>query len=112
MSDEDIEHERQELLKLAGAKPDKNGRYSMKTLSNDDFSTALDLIETTILGRRNQRRRSKSLIWTIDLLNLDEALLNKVSQDTYKSNWRDLTESQLKNFRFTATRIARQQAKH
>jgi hypothetical protein len=99
---EDLEHERQELLKLAGAKPDETGRRSVKTLTNSGLSTFLDLLETTISGKPNQKRRSKALTWAVEKLDMPgiehrDAYLNAIARDKFQAeNWRDLTAQNLK----------------
>ena len=109
MTDSEIEEERQAILKSSGAKPDKNGRYSMTSLTNSQFNTALDFMEVTILGMPNKKRRSKSKIYAIEQLGIDDSDLNEVSQDTWKnSDWRTLTIDQLTKFQMTAKRIASQ----
>jgi len=113
----DLENERQEILKLAGAKPDENGRYSMKTLSNSALSNFLDLCETTLGGQPNQKRRSRSLIWCIERLTIPgvsdrEAYLNAISADKFHTqNWRDLDVKSLKFLLWTAKNRAVARAK-
>ena len=103
LTKEEIEQERQEILKLAGAKPDDKGRYSTKNLTNGQFNTVLDLIETTILKEDNQKRRSKSLIWSIEQTGLDDPYLDKIAQDQFKvTTWRNCNIVQLSNLRMTA----------
>lgn len=112
-SDAEIEEERQEILRLSGAKKDAKGRYSMTTLSPAKMNTALDIIEVNILGLKNKKRGSKNLIWSIEQIQkntpqLTDEYLNKISSDTYQvPNWRDLTKPQLTKFRFTATNRAK-----
>lgn len=100
---EDIENERQQLIKLAGGKPDDKGRYSTTKLTNGQFNTLLDLIETTVLGQQNQKRRSKSLIWSIKQLGLDEPYLDKIALDQFKvASWKTCNVTQLGYLRMTA----------
>lgn len=107
MSDHEIEEERQAMLKLTGARPDSKGRYSMTSLTNDQLSTALDFMNTTILGNKNEKRRSKSKIWAIEQLGISDDDLNDVARDTWRKNdWRKLTHDQLCKFQMTAKRIA------
>ena len=109
MTNAEVEQERQELLKIAGAKPDKNGRYSANNLTNDGISTAMDFMETSILGRPNKKRRSNSKIYAIEQLGLDDLYLDKISTDTFNtSNWRNLTIEQLTKLQMTAKRAASQ----
>lgn len=104
----ECESERQAMLKLAGAIADDNGRYSANTLTNDGVSTCLDYMRTSILGLKNRKSRSRTIIYTIDQLGLDDALLDKVAGDIFKAtSWRDLNEVQLAKFRYTAKRLAR-----
>ncbi len=100
---EEIENERQELLMLAGGKPDGKGRYSTTKLTNGQFNTVLDLIETTVLGEDNQKRRSKSLIWSIEQLGHDDPYLDKIASDQFRANsWRQCNVVQLGQLRMTA----------
>ena len=111
-SDAEIEEERQEMLRLAGARPDAKGRYSMTTLTNDQFNTVLDLMETTILGKPNKRRRSQSKIYAIKKLGISDDDLNDVARDTWRVNdWRTLSYKQLCKLQMTAKRIASQRKK-
>lgn len=112
MTDEEIESERQHTIKLAGGRPDAHGRYSLTRLNNKEFNTALDIVETIILGRKNQKRRSRTLIWSIRQLGLDDAYLNKISTDQFRTqNWKDLSESDLTKLRYTATARARNESR-
>ena len=107
-SDAEIESERQAIIKLAGGRPHAHGRYSLTRLNNAEFNTALDIVETTILGRKNQKRRSRTLIWSIKQTGLDDAYLNKIATDQFgQKNWKDLTENQLTKLRYTANTRAR-----
>lgn len=98
----DLEEERQELLRLAGSKPDETGRRSIKRLSNSGLSTFLDLLDTTISGKPNQKRRSQSLTWAIDNLPMPgiehrDGYLNAISRDKFQTeNWRELDAHKLK----------------
>ena len=106
----EVESERQSLLKTAGVKPDVKGRYSANKLTNDGLSTCLDFMNTCILGLPNQKRRSKSKIYAIEQLDLGDALLNKLSQDIFKnSDWRTLNIDNLSKLQMTAKRISAQQ---
>ena len=112
MTDSEIEEERQAMLKLTGARPDSKGRYSMTSLTNDQFSTALDFMETTILGKPNKKRRSQSKIWAIEKLGISDDDLNEVAFDTWREeHWRDLSYDQLRKLQMTAKRIAAQRKK-
>ena len=114
---DDLEAERQDLLKLAGSKPDPDGRYSVKTLTNTGCSTFLDLCDTTIQGKENKKRKSRSKIWVIENLEMPgiedrEAYLDKIAQDQYRlTSWRQLNDNQLLHFIYTAKRTIRARAK-
>ena len=109
MSPEDMEAERQEILRIAGAKPDEKGRYSMKNLTHTQFNTALGMIKQ-IQGIDDTPEKN-SLIHAIKKLGLDEPYLNSISQAQYKKDWQDLDTPTLKKFRYTATTRARNKAK-
>tara|TARA_R110000772_G_C13250991_1_gene434540 strand:+ start:110 stop:523 length:414 start_codon:yes stop_codon:yes gene_type:complete len=105
---EEIETERQDLLKLAGSNVEVSGRRSVKTLTNSQFSTFLDLIETTISGEQNQKRRSASLIWKIEKIGLPDSYLDKIARDQYRvDSWRSLPLNRLLNLLYTANNRAR-----
>lgn len=112
MSDDEIEEERQEMLKISGVKPDPKGRYSMTALNNDQFSTALDFMETSILGMPNKKRRSRTKIFAIAKLGISDEDLNNVSFDTFrKDDWRSLNHENLCKLQMTAKRIASERKK-
>ena len=104
----DLEAERQELLKLAGSKPDENGRRSVKRLTNSGLSTFLDLLETTVKGEPNQKRRSAALVFAIENLPMPgiehrDAYLDKIAANKFGvSSWRDLDAKNLKFLLWTA----------
>ena len=104
----DLEAERQMILRLAGAKQ-SGDRYSMKTLTNTGVSTFLDLCETTITGKPNQKRRSASIIYRLDELNIPgidnkEAYLTKLSLNKFNQpKWRENDAHKLRLLLITAT---------
>ena len=104
----EIEEERQSVIKLAGVKADKEGRFSTTRMTPAQLSTALDLIETTILGRPNKKRRSRQLIYAIAKLGIGDAYLNQISRDQFKTDdWKTLPVENLVKLRYTATSRAR-----
>ena len=106
---EEIEQERNAILKLSGAKQDAKGRYSGSTLSNSGLSTFLDLCETTVSGKENQKRRSRSIIYSIEKLGLDEAYLDHICRDQFKiEGWRTLSVNRLAVFIITARNRAKE----
>lgn len=104
---DDLEKERQDLLKMAGSKPDSNGRYSVKTLTNSGLSTFLDLCETTISGEPNQKRRSRSVKHVLKNLEMPgiehrDAYLNSIAEDKFgKPSWESLELKQLTHLLYT-----------
>ena len=107
-SKKEVEEERQEMLRMCGAKADEKGRFSTTKLNNSQFNAVLDYCDM-ILGKPTKKRRSAALIYSIKKLGVDDAELNKVSNDIFKQeDWQKLTLDQLTKFRFTATRMSRQ----
>ena len=109
----DLETERQDLLKLAGSKPDDAGRFSFKTLSNSGLSTFLDLCETTLGGQPNAKRRSNTLKWCLNNIKIPgidnkTAYLNAISVDRFNvPDWQKLDCKSLKFLLWTAKNRAR-----
>ena len=111
MNKAEIEEEKQEILRLAGVMPDKAGRYSSKRLTGSKLSTVLDLIETTILGKPNQKRRTEGLVFQIKNLGLDSAYLDAICRDRFSAdNWQEIGADNLQKLFYTAKTRARQMA--
>ena len=111
MSKPEIEQEKQEVLRLAGVMPDKCGRCSSKRLTGAKLSTALDLIETTILGKPNKKRRTEGLVHQIKNLGLDSSYLDAICRDRFGAeNWQEVGAENLQKLFYTAKTRARQMA--
>lgn len=96
MTKAEIEEERQALLKMAGAKPDQEGRYSTTRLTSSQLNTVLDLIETTILGKPNQKRRSSTMVYRIKQIGIADEYINAITRERFRcEDWKTLPESDL-----------------
>ena len=112
MNKAEIAEEKQEVLRLAGVMPDKAGRYSSKRLTGPKLSTALDLMETTILGKPNKKRRTEGLVYQIKNLGLDSAYLDAICRDRFSAeNWQEIGADNLQKLFYTAKTRARHLAK-
>ena len=108
MSKAEIEEERQALLKLAGAKPDQEGRFSTTRLTSSQLNTVLDLIETTILGKPNQKRRSSTMIYRITQIGIADEYINAITRERWGcADWKTLPDSDLVKLFYTIKERAR-----
>lgn len=95
-------------------------KKSSKDLTDDDLDKIFDAFDDYLVlfdGPSDHDRTARGpvarLIWAIDQLGLEEPYIQKLASDSeFKTTaWRELDESQLKRFRFTCTRAARQRRK-
>lgn len=93
---------------------------SSKTLSNRDLDAVFDhfdkylvIIQGPTVGPpRSQIGGIKRLVFAVESLGLEEPYLQSIARDQFQSSdWRQLSETQLAKFRFTATARARQRSK-